>query len=257
MTGMDELRPEALQPNVARMYDFFLGGKDNFAVDRAAAERAAEAFPDIGNITRSNRRFLTRAVSFMAGSGVRQYLDLGAGIPTSPNVHEVARARQPEARVAYVDNDPVVAAHTRALRAVDAGVTTVEADLREPEAVPGLRALIDFDQPVGLLLVAVLHFIGLDEAPGIVAAYRHALPPGSLMAISTACQDGTDDAAIEHNAAVYSRASAPFVFRTTEQIRDLFGDFDLVEPGLRDITQWRADGRPHSAVGLCGVGRKG
>jgi hypothetical protein len=256
---MDELRPEALQPNVARMYDYFLGGKDNFAVDRDAAQRAAEAFPDIAEITRSNRRFLTRAVGFMAQSGIRQYLDLGAGIPTSPNVHEVARQSQPEALVAYVDNDPVVAAHTRALRAVDAGVITVEADLRDPAAVladPALRTLIDFDQPVGLLLVAVLHFVGLDEAPGIVAGYREALPPGSLMAISTACREGTDEAAIERNAAVYSGASAPFVFRSTEQIRQLFGDFELVEPGLRDITRWRANGTPHSASGLCGVGRK-
>lgn len=258
--GMDELKPEALRPNVARMYDHFLGGKDNFAVDRAAAARAAQAFPDIGDITRSNRGFLTRAVRLMAESGVRQYLDLGAGIPTSPNVHEVARELQPQARVAYVDNDPVVVAHTRALRAVDAGVITVEEDLRDAAAVlgdPALRALFDFDRPIGLLLVAVLHFVSLQDAPGIVAGYRDALPPGSYLAISAACSEGTDPAAIERNASVYANATAPFVFRTVLQIQELFGDFVLVRPGLADITQWRADGTPHSAVGLCGVARKG
>ncbi len=253
------LREDAVRPNVARMYDYFLGGKDNFAVDRAAAERAVVAFPDMRNIVRSNRGFMVRAVRTVAREGMRQFVDLGAGIPTSPNVHEVARAVHPDARVAYVDLDPVVAAHTRALRAVDPGVIAVERDLRDPDAVladPKLGALIDFDQPVALLLVAVLHFISLEEAPGIVARYREALAPGSCLVLSAACSDGTPAEAIKQNEAVYANASAAFVFRTSAQIGELFGDFALLEPGLVDMTRWRAQGVHNSATGLCGVGRK-
>lgn len=245
------------KPSVARMYDYYLGGKDNFAVDREAAEKVAQLIPDLRTLAVANRAFMTRAVEVMAGAGITQFIDLGTGIPTSPNVHEIARQIQPDARVVYVDNDPIVMAHNRALRAVEPGVITVPHDLQQPASVledPKVLELIDFSQPVGLLMIAVLHFVRRDIAPEILAQYRKPLAPGSHLAITAVTSEGLERATIEKLEAIYEGATAPAVYRTSAQIEQLFEGFDLVEPGVADITQWRADGTPGSIRTLCGLG---
>ncbi|MBI3686072.1 MAG: SAM-dependent methyltransferase [Actinobacteria bacterium] len=226
------------KPSPARVYDYVLGGKDNYPVDRAAAARLMEVVPDYPVAARANREFLARAVQTMAESGVRQFLDLGTGIPTSPNVHEVARTIHPDARIVYVDNDPIVMAHNRARRAVTPGILTVPHDLREPAAVlgdPVVRAHLDFDQPIGLLVIAVLHFVRLDLAPAIVAAYRVALAPGSYLAISTGCRDGMDLETLRKAEEVAASLPYPIVARTMAEIEELFDGFELLPPGLVDL----------------------
>lgn len=253
--------PPAVDPSVfsvARVYDFFLGGKDNYAADRAAAEQILAVIPDFADVTRANRDFLNRAVRFLAVSGVRQFIDLGTGIPTSPSVHQIAREVVPDATVVYVDIDPVVIVHNRALLATLPGVVTIQQDLRQPDAVLGdrmVKELIDFDQPVGLLMVAVLHFVAQDVAPEIVARYRAALAPGSYLAIDVACRDGMNLADVERLEGMYARSTAPLVLRNGAQIEQLFEGMDLVEPGVVDFTRWRATGPGCSVHGLAGVGR--
>ncbi|MFF1799022.1 SAM-dependent methyltransferase, partial [Kitasatospora sp. NPDC058263] len=177
-------------PHTARMYDYYLGGKDNFEADRKAAEAAIAAYPALPLLARTNREFLGRAVEFVAGQGIRQFVDIGTGIPAVGSTSEVARRAAPDARVVYVDNDPIVATHARALLASHkAGHTSViEADLREPATIldhPGLRAAVDLDRPVALMLVAVLHFIrDEDGAQEIVRTLRDALAPGSALILS-------------------------------------------------------------------------
>src|ERR1700735_3973021 len=182
-------------PNSARMYDYYLGGKDNFAVDREAAQKAMAPMPVIPVLARANRAFLVDSVGKMAAAGIRQYLDVGSGLPTSPNVHEVARLTVPDARVVYVDYDPVVILHSQAKRRVP-GTAAVRADVRSPEAIfsaPEVEELIDFDQPCGLLMMSVLHFVGGDIAP-LVARYTGRLAPGSFLALSPGGTDGADQA---------------------------------------------------------------
>ncbi|MBI1759319.1 MAG: SAM-dependent methyltransferase [Actinobacteria bacterium] len=247
------------KPSVARIYDYILGGKDNFAVDREAAEKAFVMFPDVRDVAVANRGFLVRAVRLMAEAGIRQYLDLGTGIPTSPNVHEVARQTHPDARVVYVDNDPMVMAHNRALRATSPGVATVHQDLRDPAGVladPVVRDLIDFDEPVGLLLIGVMHFVPVDIGAAIVARYRKALVPGSYLVLSTQCVDGTVAGGIEHAESTLAPMLGPVVARSAAQIEELFEGFDLLEPGLVDVSRWRADGTPGTLAFLGGVGLK-
>lgn len=245
-------------PSVARMYDYYLGGKDNFAVDRVAAQKVIEAAPDARAIARANRGFLESAVTTMTSAGIRQFIDFGTGIPTSPNVHEIARREQPDARIVYLDNDPLVLVHCRALLAGNSGVACLSHDLRRPGAVlddPVVRTLIDFDRPVGLLFVAVLHFVRHDIAPEIVARYRSALPFGSYLAVSAACRDGLDPGMVHQVEGQYAGSSAPIVFRTGIQIEQLFDGFTLLEPGLTTLARWRTDGGS-GAGALCGVGRK-
>jgi hypothetical protein len=259
--GYDWIPPavDLTKPSAARMYDYALGGKDNSAVDRAAVEKVGEALPDFRRAALANRGFLVRAVRLMAESGIQQFIDLGTGIPTSPNVHEVARETHPEARVVYVDNDPVVIAHNRALRATTRGLVTVPHDLRQPAAVladPTVRGLIDFHRPIGVLFVAVLHFVRHDIAPEIVAQFRRVMAPGSYLAISTVCTDGLSAAGIKRIESVYAGTNSPFVFRTKAQVEQLFEGFELVEPGLTDITKWRNDDDFCSIRVLSGVARK-
>ncbi len=177
-------------PNVARIYDYFLGGKDNFAADRAAATKIAEAAPDVVQRTRENRAFLGRAVRFLAETGVRQFLDIGTGLPTQDNVHQVAQRFISDAHVAYVDNDPVVLTHAGALLATDARTIVIEADMREPTKVlhhATANGFIDLDQPVAILMVAVLHFLPDADRPAeIVATFREHMGPGSYLVISHA-----------------------------------------------------------------------
>ncbi len=251
------------RPNPARLYDLYLGGKDHYAADREAAAEVIAAFPEVPALARANRAFLQRAVRFLASEcGVRQFVDIGTGLPTQGNVHEVAQTLALDARIAYVDNDPVVLAHSRALLSHNApGVATVAGDLRRPEEIlnsPGLRALIDFGQPVAVLFVAVLHFAtDADDPTGIVTHFRKAMVPGSYLALSHVSYGRHDHAAVDEAAGVYDRATASIIPRTREGIRRLFDGFALVDPGLVDVSQWRPEiATEETALQvLAGVGR--
>jgi SAM-dependent methyltransferase len=249
------------------MYDFYLGGKDNFAADREAAERALSVVPDGQRVAWDNRRFMIRAVQYMAQAGIDQFLDLGTGIPTSPNVHEVARMVNPECRVAYVDNDPMVIIHDRALLASSGnGITAVRGDIRYPLDIITNRSvqdLIDFSRPVGVLLVAVAHFITDGEGPhDSVEVLRDHLAPGSHLAMSHITSEGTAPETIRTIQEAYSMASAPAVFRGRREILRFFEGLSLASPGLTDVRQWRTDDgeppdqRPAALRFLGGVGRK-
>ncbi len=222
-------------PNIARIYDYMLGGKDNFAADRAAAAQIAAAFPEAPEGVRQNRVFLRQAVSYLAGqAGIRQFLDLGAGLPTQQNAHEVAHSSAPDAHVVYVDVDPVVCVHGRALLGGTEGVAMVEADFREPDRIladPKVCELIDFDRPAALMLVAVLHFVG-DEAYDIVAALRAALAPGSYLVISHMLDAEERKADGSQVKQVYSRASAGLNLRTKDEILRFFDGFELLDNDL-------------------------
>jgi hypothetical protein len=247
------------KPSPARMYDYALGGKDNFEIDRKAVEQVATVLPDFRHLARLNRRFLVNAVKIMSEAGVRQFIDVGTGIPTSPNVHEMARESHPDARVVYIDNDPIVMAHNRALRATVDGVITVQHDARSPDAIladPKIRQTIDFDQPVGLLFIAVLHFVRRDLAADVVSRFRNAIPSGSHIAISAACTDGMDPKTVAKTEAVYQNAAAQIVFRSAAQVEELFEGLELVPPGLRDVSQWRAEETAAEIRVQAGIGRK-
>jgi S-adenosyl methyltransferase len=258
-------------PNPARIYDYFLGGKDNFPADREVADQVVAIAPVARDVVQDNRAFLRRAVRVLTReAGIRQFIDLGSGLPTQGNVHEIAQAIAPDARVVYVDNDAMVVTHSRALLAGD-NTLAVQADLREPDLIlghPEVRQLIDFDQPIALLLMAILHFIPDDEEPlGIVARFRDALPAGSYLAISHGTRDvpvRTDMSAeemAEMGARVerlYQLTTASLVTRTRGQVERFFDGFDLLEPGLVEIQLWRPDGRDSMLPGgfYGGVGRK-
>jgi hypothetical protein len=246
-------------PSPARMYDYALGGKDNFAVDREAVDRVASLFPEFRAVAQANRGFLVRVVEAMVRAGIRQFIDLGTGIPTSPSVHEVAHQVHPEAAVVYVDNDPIVMAHNRARRATHPRVVTLLDDLRDPAAVLGharVKDLIDFDQPVGLVFCAVLHFVRRDLAAGILTRYGRALVPGSQLAIATACKDGMTAAGVDRIESIYEKSSTPIVFRSAAEVAELFEGFDLVKPGLADVTRWRARSKPLGIRIMAGLGVK-
>jgi hypothetical protein len=245
-------RPVAIdtsRPHPARMYDYFLGGTDNFEVDRAAAEEFVKAAPEVREGVRANRRFLHRAVRHVVGEGgIRQILDVGTGLPTEPNVHRTARALAPDTRIAYVDNDPLVSAHSAALLdGTDTATSVVLADLRDPRAVldhPGVREVIDLDEPVALLLVAVVHFLAESDDPyGVVRTLRDALPAGSYLVLSHATGDVHADRRADA-AAVYQLATASMNLRSHAEVARFFGDFTLLEPGLVPVPQWRPDEPP-------------
>lgn len=255
------------RPHPARMYDAYLGGKDNYAVDRQAVRRILSRWPEVRLIARANRAFLQRAVRFLAGeAGIRQFIDIGTGIPTAGNVHEVAGQVAPDTRVVYVDNDPIVHVHANALLTGSGATTVVLADLRDPQAIlaaPALRAHIDFAQPVALLLVAILHFITDAENPaGIVATLRDVLPPGSYLALSHATADFHPPGTEKEAAAAYQNAAAPLLLRARSEVAGYFDGFDLLEPGLVQGPLWRPVGRAPrprdlAKIGIyAGVGRK-
>ena len=259
------------RPNAARIYDYLLGGAQNFTVDRAAAEHVLDNYPDAALAARANRAFLRRAVAFLAGQGIDQFLDIGSGLPTVGNVHEVARGVNPRARVVYVDNDPVAVRYSRELLAEDGegarGVAVIEADLRDPAAIlghPTTRRLLDLRRPIGLLLVAVLHFIrDDDEARRAVGAFREALAPGSYIVLSHATLDGLPADVIARFEAIYRRSSNPTIARPRARIEALFEGVAVVEPGLVLTPLWRPDAtrdpladEPVRAAVLAGVGRK-
>jgi hypothetical protein len=243
-------------PNPARVYDYLLGGKDNFPADREVAEQLLAIAPVAREVVEDNRAFLRRAVRFLAAeAGVRQFVDLGSGLPTQGNVHEVAQAEVDDARVVYVDNDEMVVAHSRALLAGD-NTVAVQADLREPASIlahPEVRQLIDLDRPVALLLMAILHFFPDDQDPlGIVAGYRDALPAGSHVVISHGTRDIPErlDMSPREMAAMgekverlYQLTTATLVTRTRAEVERFFDGFDLLDPGVVEIQRWRPDGR--------------
>ncbi|MFA1537694.1 SAM-dependent methyltransferase [Actinomadura monticuli] len=261
---MDTVDPTT--PNVPRMYDYLLGGKDNYAVDREAVEEVVRHAPDTPYLARENRAFLRRAVRFLAGSGIRQFVDIGSGLPTQGNVHEIAHEVAPDARVVYVDVEPVVLAHGRALLAGTPEVTVIQGDARRTDDIlgdPGLNELIDFDRPVAVLMLAVLHFIGDEDDPhGIVARLRSAMAPGSYLAVSHVTADFDADRRVRDAGAVYEKATYQITLRSREQITRLFDGFDLVDPGLTTLSMWRPDPGstipPHADRQWCyaGVARK-
>ena len=252
-------------PNVARIYDYLLGGKDNFTADREAAKRLIEAIPDVAGIARDNRSFLGRVVRYLViQGGIRQFLDLGSGLPTQPNVHELAQGVAPEARVVYVDNDPVVASHGRALLAAGDQVGMVFGDLRDPAAIlrhPDVTGLLDLTRPLAVLCTSTLHFIADDAEPHtIIAQYRDQMAPGSYLAITHGTLEEDPDGEGDRAEGVYRQASSQLHVRPLAEVLRLFEGLELIEPGLTWITQWRPEpgttpvGRPHSMRG--GVGRK-
>ena len=252
---------DVTRPSIARIYDYLLYGKDNFAVDRAAAEKLMESRLDPRRLSLANRAFLCRAVGFLARQGIAQYLDLGSGLPTSPSVHEVARDTIPEARVVYVDHDPIVVAHNDALLATRDGVITIRGDIRDPDSILTHQALagcLDFSQPVAVLVLSVLHFINHQEdAAGIIAKFRAHLAPGSYLAISVGTSEGADPDMLAEATQTYAGARMPFTLRSRAQILDLFDGFDLVEPGLVSLPEWRpefnTDRTPLKGPTVCAV----
>ncbi|MEJ8651450.1 SAM-dependent methyltransferase [Streptomyces sp. MS1.AVA.3] len=273
-SGFSAEEIDTSRPHPARMYDYYLGGWDNYEVDRVAAERVIEVHPQVRHSARANRAFLRRAVRELVTGGIRQIIDIGTGIPTSPNTHEMARETAPDTRVVYVDNDPIVATHAGARLTNTERTGFVLGDVRDPKAVldhPTVRELIDFDQPVALLLVAVLHFIRDDEDPaGIVAALADALPAGSHLVLSHATGEPyeayaagrTDERARDGVVNVYKSSTATLNLRSKAGIEPLFGPFTLLEPGVVRVPLWRPDGSVPSAEDLNntifygGVGRK-
>jgi SAM-dependent methyltransferase len=230
--------------NVARVYDYMLGGKNNFAADRELGDQLQGAFPQSAWIARQNRAFVRRAVQHCAEDGVRQFLDIGSGLPTMDNVHEVARRFCPGAGVVYVDNDRVAVAHASALLATSDGVAALQGDLRDPGAILAQvceRGLLDLSQPLVVLMTAVLHFIPDSADPArLVAAFRDAMPPGSYLVLSHASHDARPEGTAQARE-MYRSASASslLVTRTLDEVVALFGGLDLVEPGVVLTTHWR------------------
>jgi O-methyltransferase involved in polyketide biosynthesis len=253
-------------PSSARMYDFYLGGTHNFEADREAARRVIAAMPEAPAIARVNRGFLGRAVRFLLDAGVRQFLDVGSGVPTVGNVHEIAQRIDPDARVVYVDIDPVAVIHARQLLAGNDRATAIVADLRRPEDLLGLlhepsqRAVLDLSRPVGLLLVSMLHFVPGEEAYQAVTALRDALAPGSYLVLTHGATEGFDPGEAAQVQGVYQQTTTPGRLRSRPGVKRFFGDFDLVPPGLVWVREWHPAGPDYgqaNKVGmLAGVARK-
>jgi hypothetical protein len=266
MVESDALDPSEIDISVAhpaRMYDYYLGGKTHFSADRDAADKVLAILPEGRDMAIANRAFLGRAVRFLTRQGITQFLDIGTGIPSPGNTREVLRDVNPKARVVFVDNDPIVITHTRALLQDGGPVGVVRADLRDTGSLladPGIKDVLDFGRPIGVLLVAVLHFIRDQQDPaGIVETLRHAISPGSYFVISHGTQDFSPARA---TAAVqgYEEATAPFVLRSRERIERLFDGLDMVEPGVVQLPFWRPEGDiegdPSKIWLYGGVGRK-
>ncbi|MGC0328225.1 SAM-dependent methyltransferase [Streptomyces sp. SAI-170] len=253
-------------PSVSRIYDFYLGGSHNFEVDREAARKAMEFMPGLPKIMQANRAFMRRAVRFAADEGITQFLDIGSGIPTFGNVHEVAQRARPGARVVYVDNDPVAVAHSHAVLEGDTDTGVVAADLRKPHdilAAPEVERLIDLNRPVALLLVAILHFVeDADDPYQAVAELRDALAPGSMLILTHASYEGIPLPAERAEGAVdvYRDIRNPLIMRSRDEVARFFEGYDMVEPGLVPMPHWRPDTAPededpYAFSGFAGVGR--
>ncbi|MBT2507399.1 SAM-dependent methyltransferase [Streptomyces sp. ISL-98] len=254
-------------PSVSRIYDFYLGGSHNFEVDREAARKAMAFMPGLPKIMQANRAFMRRAVRFAADEGITQFLDIGSGIPTFGNVHEVAQAANPEARVMYVDHDPVAVAHSEAVLEGNDRAGIAAADLRKPQEIlssPVVNGLIDFERPVALLLVAVLHFIeDADDPQAAVATLRDALAPGSVVILTHASYEGIPLTVEQASGtvAVYQNIRNPLIMRSREEITRFFEGYTMVDPGLVSMPDWRPETTssqedPFAFSGFAGVGRK-
>jgi hypothetical protein len=231
--------------NVARIYDYLLGGKDNYEPDRQAAAELARLVPEAATIARENRAFLQRAVKFLAAEAkVSQYLDIGTGLPTQGNVHQIAQQWRPGSRVLYVDNDAVVVAHAQALLADNITTVAINRDLREPQAIlghPALHALMNFDEPIAVLLVAILHFITDDDNPyAIVSELMEAMPTGSYLVLSHVTADHIEPGITRKVRKIYDRTDRSATPRSRDDIARLFGRCDLIEPGLASVSSWRS-----------------
>jgi O-methyltransferase involved in polyketide biosynthesis len=253
------------QPHSARMYDYLLGGKDNYTVDREAAEKAIAAFPMLRTAAQENRKFVGRAVRYLVETtGIRQFIDLGSGLPTAENVHQVAQRHDPLARVVYVDHDPIVLVYGQALLDKDERTSVIQGDIREPRTVlddPGTRALIDFNEPVAVLAVAVMHFVTEEENPlGVMNVLRDSVVPGSHFVLSHATADIAPEKAWGVQKA-YRAQGVPLTLRSKEEFRPFFDGLELVDPGIEVVSEWRstipADKRPpHGDVSWYGgIGR--
>jgi hypothetical protein len=230
-------------PHIARIYDYWLGGKDNFAADREAAERAMAVTPTIVPGVRANRRFLGRSVRFMAKAGVHQFLDIGTGIPTANNTHEVAQSVAPQARVVYVDNDPIVLNHARALlTSTTAPTAYIDADARDTRRILDEAAgLLDFSQPVAVMLIAILHCIPDEDKPyQLVGDLMEAVPPGSYLAVTHPARDQLEVATRAEQSLTESMGQK-VTFRSREEVTRLFAGLELLDPGVVPIQDWRPD----------------
>jgi hypothetical protein len=254
-------------PSVSRIYDYYLGGSHNFEVDREAGRRAIDAWPGLPKIMQANRAFMRRAIRYAVSEGVTQFLDIGSGIPTFGNVHEVAQRARPDARVVYVDNDPVAVAHSRAVLQDNDATDVVSADFRSPRDVlesAEVERLLDLDRPVALMLVALLHFIeDRDEPWKAVAQLRDALPAGSLLVVTHASGEGEYKVADRGAGAsdVYRRIGSPLLMRSRDEVQRFFDGWEMVDPGLVSMPRWRPDAPadqddPVMFSGFGGVGRK-
>lgn len=255
-------------PSVSRIYDYYLGGSHNFEVDREAARKAMEFLPGLPKIMQANRAFMRRAVRFAVDEGLTQFLDIGSGIPTFGNVHEVAQQASPGARVAYVDHDPVAVAHSRAVLDGNPDTAIVTADLRKPREIlqsAEIGDLLDLTKPVALLLVAVLHFIeDADDPYGAVAELSAALAPGSLLIVTHASYEGMPISTEQAGGAVdvyKNDVRNPLIMRSPAEIGRFFEGYEVVEPGIVPMPVWRPqsapeDEDPYTFAGYVGVGRK-
>jgi hypothetical protein len=250
------------RPHPARMYDYYLGGKDNYPVDSEAAERVVSLFPDIGIGARVNRNFMHRASRLLTERGIRQFLDIGTGIPTAPNLHQVVQETAPAARVVYVDNDPIVLRHAEALlRSTPDGLTRyIEADAREPEKIiEGAREILDFDRPIALSMVALLHFLSDEHRPyDLVKNLVGSLPSGSHLVLSHVTGDFAPET-WEQIVGIYRDSGVPAQVRSRNEFTRFFEGLELVEPGVRVATDWHPEPgqEVHAQVPLyVGVARK-
>lgn len=269
--GMErpEWAPEGIdmeRPSAARIYDYWLGGTHNFAIDRETARQITAVVPDTSMVMQRNRAFLHRAVRFLVAAGIRQFLDLGSGIPTLGNVHEVAQKAVPEARVVYVDIDPVAVAHSRHILAGDPRTVAIQEDLRNTDAIlghPDVRGLLDFDEPMAVLMLAVLHFVAESDDPaGTIGRFRDATAPGSYLVISHGTVDHLPPAPAKEGIELFRRTPTPIYSRSRGDVEGMFAGYDLVEPGIVWSPQWRPEhpddvgAEPERAAIYVGVGRK-
>jgi hypothetical protein len=248
-TGYHEI--DTAVPDPARRYDYWLGGKDNFAADRASGDMIAARFPHITTAVRENRRFMHRAVSTLTTAGIDQFLDVGTGLPTAPNTHQIAHAINPAAKVVYVDNSTLVLVHARALLTADSGAADtayVDGDLRHPDSIlqaPTLRETLDLTRPVGLLLIAVTHFLTDDDHPyALVKELIDAMPDGSWLALTQLAQELLPADVLDDFDDLNTKAGIPMRCRTLDETREFFTGLNIAEPGIVPVNRWRSDDEP-------------
>jgi O-methyltransferase involved in polyketide biosynthesis len=250
---------DAAKPNIARVWDYWLGGKDNFAADRELAQKLLEVHPPSAQMARENRRFLGRAVSYVAARGIWQYIDVGAGLPTALNTHDIAQEVNPRARVAYVDNDPMVISHARSLLAKSPGVIAVPGDMRDPGNIladPNLAELIDLSRPSCVILSGVLHFLDAQTARDVAAAFAGAISPASYLILSVGSGNP-----VEGKTFTSAYSAAQVYIHPYEEILSFFDDLELVPPGVVPVMMWNGDSpapssEPPTATFVGGVSRK-